>query len=48
MLKQGNAEIELTGHHSDFDNATLIDRNAVEEVNAEIKVIYLFFKKTSS
>lgn len=38
MVKQGNTEIELTGHFDSFNNTMLIAKHVVEEVNAEIKV----------
>jgi len=37
-VTQGNIEIVLTGHFSDFENTTLISKNTIDEVNAEIKV----------
>ncbi|XP_026806697.1 cilia- and flagella-associated protein 43-like [Rhopalosiphum maidis] len=37
VMKQGNIEIVLTGHFSDFENTTLISKNSIDEVNAEIK-----------
>ncbi|XP_060835447.1 cilia- and flagella-associated protein 43 isoform X1 [Rhopalosiphum padi] len=37
VVTQGNIEIVLTGHFSDFENTTLISKNTIDEVNAEIK-----------
>jgi len=37
-VPQGNVETILTGHFSDFENTTLISKNAIDEVNTEIKV----------
>jgi len=38
VLKQGNLEVPLTGHVKDFVNTTLLPKNDIDEVNAEIKV----------
>jgi len=37
-MPQGNIETVLTGHFSDFESTTLISKNAIDEVNTEIKV----------
>eukprot|EP00102_Acyrthosiphon_pisum_P019141 XP_016656351.1 PREDICTED: cilia- and flagella-associated protein 43-like [Acyrthosiphon pisum] len=37
VVPQGNVETVLTGHFSDFESTTLISKNAIDEVNTEIK-----------
>lgn len=37
-MRQGNAEVDLTGHCKDFYNTALVDKTVIERVNAEIKV----------
>ncbi|XP_060871614.1 cilia- and flagella-associated protein 43 isoform X4 [Metopolophium dirhodum] len=37
VVSQGNVETVLTGHFSDFENTTLISKNAIDKVNTEIK-----------
>lgn len=43
VVKQGNTEIKLTGHYKDFNDTTLTDKNIIDDVNAEIKVIKIQF-----
>lgn len=43
VVKQGNTEIKLTGHFTDFDDTTLTAKNIIDEVNADIKVIKIQF-----
>lgn len=38
VVKQGFVEIKLTGHANDFNNATLIAKSAIEDMNVKIKV----------
>lgn len=38
MVKQGNTEIELTGHVDDFMNTMFIAKHRIEEVNIKTKV----------
>lgn len=41
VIKQGYAEVELTGHVEDFYDTVIITHDSIKDVNARIKVIGL-------